>query len=73
MLLLLLLLYHQLAQWHPLLLQLGVKGHPETVLWRSMPQLNVRLPHNAVLLEGEGAGEEGLRDTWGGKGGSEGQ
>lgn len=61
---LLLLLQHQLAQRRPLL-RLGGEGHPETVLGRSVPQLNVGLSHDAVLLEGEGAGEEGLGDTWG--------
>lgn len=61
---LLLLLQHQLAKrWS--LLQLGVKRHPETVFWCSMPQLDIRLAHNAVLLQGEGAGEEGLGDTYG--------
>lgn len=52
MLLLLLLLKHQLAQRRTLL-QLRVEGHPETVLWGSMPQLNVRLSHDVVLLKGE--------------------
>ena len=48
-------------------LRLG-EVQPQTVLWSLVTQLDVRLSHDAVLLQGEGAREEGLLDTWGEEG-----
>ncbi len=42
-------------------------GQPQAVFRGAVSKLDVGLSHDAVLLEGEGAWEEGLGDTWGGR------
>lgn len=59
---------HLLAQRWPLNgpgleLSRGAEGQPQTLFRGPMSELNVRLAHDAVLLQGETAGQKRLADT----------
>lgn len=68
----LLMQHHLLAQRWPLNgpgldLSRGGEGQPQTVLRGPMSELDVRLAHDAVLLQRKSAGQEGLAHTCGGR------
>lgn len=62
------LLQHHLAQWESLdgpgwELSRGGEGQPQTVFRGPMPELDVGLAHDAVLLQRKTAGQKGLAHT----------